>query len=66
MTLLMTRALRHLTDDELVRAVDNVPDASPLTRELANRLDRRTHGPQQEADPRQMELPGMETANEPV
>lgn len=28
----------NLTDDELVRAVDNDPNATPRERELANRL----------------------------
>lgn len=60
-TLSISRTLRHLTNDELVRAVDNAPDASPLARELANRLAERM---QQAADPRQMELPGMEKHNE--
>lgn len=29
----------NLTNDELVRMIDNTPDASPLDRELANRLN---------------------------
>lgn len=29
----------NLTDDELIRAVDNDPNATPRERELANRLD---------------------------
>jgi len=31
--------LDNLTDHELVRHVDNTPDATPLERMLANRLD---------------------------
>lgn len=33
----------NLTDDELVRAVDNDPNATPRERELANRLDTLLH-----------------------
>ena len=29
----------NLTDEELIRAVDNDPNATPRERELANRLD---------------------------
>lgn len=32
--------LDHLTNAELIRHTDNAPNASPLARELANRLDR--------------------------
>lgn len=33
-------ALDHLTNAELIRHTDNSPHATPLARELANRLDR--------------------------
>jgi len=33
----------NLTDDELIRAVDNDPGATPRERELAQRLDTTLH-----------------------
>ncbi len=34
----------NLTDDELIRAVDNDPNATARERELAQRLDALLHG----------------------
>jgi heme exporter protein D len=47
----------NLTNAELVRMVDNLPNATPIMRELANRLDRAAQQEQaKKQDPSQMEL----------